>query len=1492
MNTKFILPLLLGIILPCLSFAKIDLEKFSSNADEFLQELEAYMTASHKEEMEPIFKEFEVKFRSKSYSANEELQIIELSNRMLEKKMAAKPFFSIYIKTITIIKKGLNGEKHFKQWHQVANSMIDHIESRKFNNYKSFLEFSFFFFDRGALRFSEKGVTWLVVTEDYNIESLDGLPSIKIEQLDLVCTRKEELIDIEGTSGVYFPLSLEWKGAGGKVSWERAELSDVYAELQEYTINTKKGAYTASKATLHYPKFFSQDVAGTFEDKILISKEPTYPRFVSSDNTIAINEIIKGVKFKGGFRLEGSSVYAVGTKQQPANLQIYNNENQLAINCTSEVFIIRKNENIVGESINTCLFIGQDSIMHPSSNLRFEVESGMVSLFRGESGRDRYPYFSSYHNMNMDIDRIDWDINTQLVEFGKKVPDFINANKRVNFTSLNYYSDKEFRRYQNLADYNPIAVLHILSEKDKTRIIDADYYAKKLNTRFNAKNIQGLLYDLTEDGFIVYDKEKNKIYIQEKIIHYSNASRQKTDFDNIKLVSVSEETNGILNLENNEMIVNGIEHFEFSKEHKIAAIPTGNQVVINEDCDLEWDGDLFAGYGLFMGRGYHFDYDNFEVQMDSVRFMDLYLPSGKTDKEGNAVAYAMESRLEYLSGILIMDAPENKSGTSKLDMFPIFNSNGPSYVYYDAKKTLNGCYHRDSFFFELKPFFLKDMDKEIQDDIDFKGTLRSAFIFPDIEETLLLQEDKSLGFVHNSPAEGYPLYQSKGHFTGEMSLSNKGLFGKGNVTYKWASVDAEEITFKPQQLLTSAQNFDVSEDRNGSVKVPEVKGYDVAINWKPYLDSMYIQSEEKPFEMFQEPGYTLENLLILTPDGIKGRGTFNSNRGVLSANLISFGAFSAESDTADLQIKASGVDHLALDTKNVFAKLDFDAQIGYVKANKENTVTTLPYNKYQTSMNEYDWDMANETITFKAKENQFGDFLSIHEDQDSLFFQGKTALYDLKSNQLQLGGVPSVQTSDALVYPDQGAMEIQPGGVITTLENAKITANTENKYHIINKATVNIKGKKEYTASGYYEYNVGKREQEIFFPKIIGTRVGKGKRSEKKSMTRASGNVAREDQFYIDHRIKYNGAIELDASKEELQFKGFAKLDVQHLKDPTWFSIDCEADKKNFEIRYDVPRNEYGDKIYTGLYLSREDLNLYPVVMQPLKFGRDRPIFETKGLLKYKYSTDKFYIGDSLRITSGVDYGNLVSYNDKDGSLLLEGKFNLGPVEDEMVNITAGGQMKTSVIEGQASQEILTMAGINFHLPKDLLSYITNDLMASSFDASIIGYRPHEFYEQALSEMITDTKTRSTQLSNIMGMGYMDIPKEQHEYLLFFDQLPLKWVPDYQSFVTTRSNLGLISFNKQMLNRIFETHIEFKVMTNGDNRVYIYIQAPSGTFYFFGYKDGILNTVSNNQKYNDMVENLKKKDRSIKLSGDEYYEIQLVGQGTANAFIQRVKAAK
>ena len=170
--------------------------------------------------------------------------------------------------------------------------------------------------------------------------------------------------------------------------------------------------------------------------------------------------------------------------------------------------------------------------------------------------------------------------------------------------------------------------------------------------------------------------------------------------------------------------------------------------------------------------------------------------------------------------------------------------------------------------------------------------------------------------------------------------------------------------------------------------------------------------------------------------------------------------------------------------------------------------------------------MAKGSIVFSPEPGK-DRFTSINPDQDSLTFTAATAVYDNLTSELAAGGVPFVISADAKIYPGDSSLTVGSGGQIAQLTNARIVADTINEYHVINRATVDISGRKEYTASGFYEYNVGPHEQEFELQNIVGTRVGKGLASEKATATRADGQISEDTAFYIDDKTRFFGTISL-----------------------------------------------------------------------------------------------------------------------------------------------------------------------------------------------------------------------------------------------------------------------------------------------------------------------------------------------------------------------------
>ncbi|MCC6724431.1 MAG: hypothetical protein IT258_07970, partial [Saprospiraceae bacterium] len=815
-----------------------------------------------------------------------------------------------------------------------------------------------------------------------------------------------------------------------------------------------------------------------------------------------------------------------------------------------------------------------------------------------------------------------------------------------------------------------------------------------------------------------------------------------------------------------------------------------------------------------------------------------------------------------------------------------------------------GAYTRDSFYFKMNPFSFNSLDKFTQDAVHFKGKMYTTDIFPVFDETLVIREDTSLGFQTKTPSEGYANYKGKGKYVGAIDMSNKGLLGKGTVSYLGAKIDSDDLIFKPQQLTGSAERFDLEEDRKGEVPHPQVRGFDVKLDWRPYKDSMYVNSKEAPFELYKEGRHTLKGTLILTPGGLKGKGLFDWDKASMTSKLISFGAYSAKSDTTDLKIKALDADAIALSTNNLNADVDFDKQMGVFKANAEFLTTTLPYNQYVTTFNEFDWDMAKETVTFRATEGKTGGFTSIHPDQDSLYFSGQKALYDLKTNLLKVGGVPYIFASDALIYTETGDIEVAAGGVIGELKNAKIVADTTSKYHVINRATVNVLGKKEYRAKGFYEYNIGDKKQEIEFAEILGTRVGEGNHATKKSVTRAKGEIHERSNFYIDHKTKFQGTISLSAEKPKLGFQGFAQMDADKLPYKTWFSVNFEGDKNDLAISYDTPLNPEGEQVFTGVFLSKETATCYPRVMNALFFRKDRPILTTKGVMQYDEKADKFMFMDSVRAISGntIPRGNQMIFDNKTGKIEMDGKFNFGSGLKN-VSVEATGTLNTSfgemVVDSalgtsamKSDMDIQALMGMKFPIPSNLLKIIIADFKSSTFDANPIIYaKDIPFYRKAVWQLFPESPDMQIAIDGI-STGSLDLPKKSNQYTVLFDKVPLAWDVDYQSFVSTKSKLGLVSMDGEMINTIVNAYIEVKMPTNDDDRLYVYIKSPSQMYYFLGYKQGILNLVSNNPSFMENLLKIKEKDRIIKLPNGEQIEIQPVEESTASAFLGRIEAVK
>lgn len=1507
-------------------------DTFSVNRTTFLAELEEFMTISKNPTLEKSYETFADFLRGGLFSDLEFETVRETANTMLVRRMTASSHFPAYLEAVVAARQQERGEERFVEWHRVLRQMLAQKEQKSALMYLEFLRFSKHFFTERVLHDSKSTHQWLAVTDDYELGFRDGRPVVHLLELDLICAGSKDSITIAQTSGVFYPNDKRWEGEGGKVSWDRyEETKEAYAELKTYTVKTTGSFYDAKEVSLYYPLYFgSQKILGDLEDKMTPTNKTdrgSYPRFQSSKKVLEIDNIGSGVEYTGGFRLQGTTVYGYGTRETPARLTLSNDKKQQVFTGISERFTIRRGEVISGQKVNASLFFCEEAIIHPSVSIRFDIASRELILTRGDSGSELNPFYDSFHKVNINSPSITAYIEKDSVVIGRKnVPYALNED--VTFESHHFFNPSDYHRVQNISTANPIAIMKVKADELDSKRLPAETIAKSINPRFSAENIQSLLYHLVTLGFINYDPEQQIVEVKDKVFHYVEADQGQIDYDGLLIRSnVDTVSNAYVDLKKQTIHIRGVRPIEFSDKQRVALQPANDYIVMRGNRNLDFSGKLFAGFSTIEGKNFHFDYDKFHIRLDSVKYLDLFIPNGRFDKNGKPLAYGIDSRLENLSGYLLIDAPSNKAGKDEIKMFPSLQVKSPSYVYYDREDIQEGEYVRDSFYFELKPFSFNHLDAYTARDLRFEGRLATSGLFPDIEEPLVLQEDGSLGFDSETPEEGLPIYSGAGNYTGNIDLSNAGLQGQGTLQYLGASIDSEDLVFKPQQTTGTADEFNLEESKAEGLEVPKVRGEAVSINWRPYQDSMYIESESAPFAFFQEELHTLKGTLILTPDGVRGNGRFDWDKATLSSELFTFGTFSVNADTSNVNIKTLDTGDLALQTKDVVSDVDFEEEIGRFKANDPLSETFLPYNRYKTSMNEFEWNMNEEGITFLADEDHLGLFTSTDESRDSLRFEGYEAYYDLKTNNLLVSGVPHIIAADAFIYPDSNTVQIQAGGGMTTLENARIVADTLNQNHVINRATIKVVGRREYTAKGFYEYNIAGKEQEIEFQEIVGAPLGGRGLSNKDArvITIADGDVGADDNFFIDQKTAFRGRISLSADSPNLKFRGFARLEADKLPEKHWFSIQSEGDKKDLVIQYDRPTSDEGFWLYSGLFLSKQTADIYPVAMMPPRLRQDRNIFPTSGVFKYLEDKDQFVFGDSSKVILKERRGNQFIFDNKDGSAIAEGKFELGSGL-QYVSIDAAGRMETKfpppppeVEEKEEDSNIMLadeplvaeeqtnmpppepeiepvtaefMAGINFIVPEPLLRIMTTDIASSSFDADLIAYLSDlEFYQNSASALFPPTPEVEASIE-ATSMGFLEIPPKQNPYTFLFSKLNMKWNPEFQSFISTDNKIGVASINGTPINKKLTCHVECKMPSNEDDRLYVYIESPSGSFYFYGYKQGILSITSNNTKFMDELLNMKVKDLVLKMDDGETYEILPEEVGTAKIFLRRMEAAR
>lgn len=1447
-------------------------EKFPEGREDFFNAYSAMLLDTkskyYEEQSEDLLERFSEKWMSDRFGPQVKEAIITTANMMLEAKQRTYPVFFLYLKSLNELAWSQQSDNSVIAWLNSFHPMIDRRSRTELSDYFEFTNQLFtdhYLFDKNYMQ-------WKFRNADFEFR-YDSVPEIHFEQLDLICATRNDSSTIVATRGCFNYNQKEFYGRGGTVDWWRVGLKseEVYAKiLSGYRIDLRELSYEVDTVGMHHAAFFDEPVLGRLSERVTTSppnRFTTYPQFRSFIQNYYIRNIFEDVNFEGGIALEGSKFIGTGQKDKPAELSFFRGD-ELFVRARSAEYHIEDN-NLSAMRSAVSIYHEQDSLYHPSLKMRFHSANREMSLYRSGQGLSRSPFYDSYHMVDIYCEALFWKMHEDTMSFEMKPR--ISDISEASFESVNHFSKDEYYKLQGIDPVNPLDLVKKYTKRYNSNTIKLSAFAKYIDKP--QEQASAILFNLAARGFLVYNVIEEQAVVKKKLFDYLDAKAGKIDYDHINFESTTkQQSNALLDIENFKLKINGVDQIMLSDSQRVMINPKDYQIIMGKNRDFTFSGLVRAGAFEFYVQDGIFKYDSFKLKLPDVWALSFFVATDSTDKYGNPYYNRVKNVITDLSGELYIDQQKNKSGMHDFERFPEFQTVNDAYVYYDHSQMKETTYDRNRFYYLVEPFLLQGLDDISTEDIYFEGYLESGLTMPPIHEPLVVMDDYSLGFKHDTPDTGFQVYQGKGRFYNNITLSNKGLDGEGMLRYLTTESGSRAFNFYLDSLLARVEEFKAGV-QDHDPEFPETKGKVVDMIWNTDTNKMHVTSIDNPFVMYGNDS-KFKGELTISPDGMTGDGVFNFSKAEISSELFDFDHYSLVADTSDFRLLTLDEKQMAISTNDYRSEIDFGTRMGHFETTGKLSIVKFPFNQYMSSMDEMEWDMDRQQITlinnladrmpgfedltlYELIDIDFtgSEFISIHPEQDSLAFFCEKATYDMVNYKIAAEGVKIMRVADAAIFPGNGRINISRNAKMDSLQQSYIIADTANKYHYFYNATVSIESKHNYKARGSYDYvDMNDTRQEIKMTKI-GVEEG---------ITYATGVIPQNSVFWLSPNFNYFGYARLEADREHLAYDGVFRLNQScYDSEKDWIRFDTILDPLNIEIPIDSQTyNLEKERVRVALAFSPEDNRIYPAFFKQLENPADNLLIIANGILKYDNKRNKYLVGQKERIEEKDLAGNLLELHTERCFLRGTGWLDL-IVDMDPVKITTVGMSEHYIIPD--STEFRTSLVLDFEFDEKSLGMMADSLQKSN----LMGVSLDDEKFKRLYQFYLDEKEED-EIENQIGL-YGRIRKFPDELLhaLVLSDVKLRWYPEQSAYISY-GKIGISNILDEQVYKYVDGYVEIEKRRSGD-AISIYLELSDKSWYYFDYvsSSGVMQAYSSDQNFNNRLLELDEKNRTFEIEIDD-----------------------
>ncbi len=1470
-------------------------QRFAFTTDTaFIRELVAFYPVLDKKEVNLILDQFTAVWNSGQINLKQKEQIIQISNQLLKKRAKPNPQFDNYLKIITTI---VNSKTHLTDFPNYLKFFENFTLRNDFNsNAINRIFENILLLNDSSTFFKSAAVLWKYNSTNYKlIYDVNEEVRFFFNKTDLICFSKRDSATILNTSGYYYPLTDRWSGKGGLVTWERAGLNkdSINAKLNNYRIDLKFPEYKADTVEFVNKKYFKGTLEGRLEEKILANAsgdKASYPKFQSYNGRVDLKKVVPNIDYSGGFSMNGNKFIGFGDSLNTAELFIYK-KNNLFAKASSKSFVFDK-DNVIGNNTQVRIYIDEDSIGHPGLYFNYLIKSRKLALNRSGTGAYKCKFYDTYHKLDVEVSEISLNLDDSTILF--KSPPASTYRKAI-FESRNYFSESSYDEIGLMDLKNPLEAVKDIAPTpgEEFTVFHLAMYLNKAESY-----CVNMLNRLSDYGFVNFNADTKVAYPLQKLFDYVKANYGKKDYDAIKIISEpATGNNAVLNLKDNVLSIYGVKPFPLSDNRRVGIIPSNSTINVKKDLEIDFDGKLQAGLARLYGKDMTFYYDSFYVKLEYVDSLALFYQSDKKNKDSIYEYSHVNSTIDSITGLLRIDEPENKSGVKTFATYPIFESHNKSYVFYELKNKKDTVYKKQDFFFENFPFEIDSLNTITKNNISIKGIFKSGGIFPDYKETLLVQPDSSLGFVHNLSDTSIQIYNGLAKYNNTITLNNTGLKGDGKITYLNTSLYSAQFDFYPDSMNSYANKMEMSKQLGDSVttKYPQALSDSVYVHWLPKHEQMCVNTLKTPIKVFEEKAL-FSGKFELKPKKLTGKGLLTFIDANLKSDSYTFFDESFTADTSDFKLQPVLGQESPFLTYNVNADVNFDNKLGIFKSNGKKSYIDFPVNQYKCFMNYFSWHMGidqidigtmqslkndsinnlvladsstvnpaieNEAYQFELTDTSYtavelaasSRFLSTNPQQDSLSFYATSSSYDIKNFIIKAKKVKFINVADARIFPSSTII-IEPTSKIQPLNNAHIVANRETGFHKFFDATVNILGAKNYNGSGDYEY-IDRLDslQIIHFDQILVNRD---------FQTFANGAISEKDSFKLSPEFSYFGKMDIHSDNQFIDFDGYTKMNnvCGNNMDTYWLHFKSEIDPDSILIPLDsVPKDNEMRKLLSGMYATYDSIGIYTSFLATKRRFTDLPILETGGILSFNKKTGYYEITDSTKLKNPDKEGNYLAFHRNLCLVLGEGKMDFGAKLGQ-VKLSPTGTIRQNLDSWSTQMEV--MLSVDFFFTDAALvqmaQVINDNITLEAVDPTT------KDYQKSFKELVGIKRVEQMNKDFSLLGGFETVPAEM-KHTLFFSKVKMKWNNE-QTAWQSDGKIGIGNLNGTQVNKMVDGTIEVKRVKSGDI-LNIYLEISPKIWFFFTYTRGTLKTVSSDDYYNKLIISLKDKERKSPVKDDD-----------------------